>query len=167
MFKKFLLTSFLLLSSLITIYPSKKENTKFLEYCYSLEKIISRNTVEKNKNLSKNFRPLAKDIALFGIKKTKGTLANKIIDQYKNSKKSLIISFVPNRVYCLTGYWIEYLNPGTFTLLFYEKTKRSINKYKDAKQEVDEFIKDINSEYKSIRKEIMFGIIVELNNIHE
>jgi len=154
MFKKFLLTSFLLLISLITIYPSKKENNNFLDYCYSLEKIISRNTVEKNKNLSKNFRPLAKDIALFGTKKTKGNLANKIIDQYKNSKKSLIISFVPNRVYCLTGYWIEYVNPGTFTLLFYEKTKRSINKYKDSKQEFDEFIKDINSEYKSIRKEI-------------
>ena len=79
---------------------------------------------------------------------------NKIIDQYKNSKKSLIISFVPNRVYCLTGYWIEYVNPGTFTLLFYEKTKRSIDKYKDGKQEVDKFIRDINSEYKSIRKEI-------------
>ena len=71
MFKKFLLTSFLLLISLITIYPSKKENTKFFDYCYSLEKIISRNTVEKNNNLSKNFRPLAKDIALFGSKKTK------------------------------------------------------------------------------------------------
>jgi len=90
MFKKFLLTSFLLLSSLITIYPSKKENTNFLDYCYSLEKIISRNTVEKNKNLSRSFRPLAKDIALFGTKKTKGTLANKVIDQYKNSKKVFI-----------------------------------------------------------------------------
>ena len=71
MFKKFLLTSFLLLSSFITIYPSKKENTNVLDYCYSLEKIISRNTVEKNKNLSKNFRPLAKDIAVFGTKKLK------------------------------------------------------------------------------------------------
>ena len=91
MFKKFLLTSFLLLSTLITIYPSKKENTKFLDYCYSLEKIISRNTVEKNKNLSKNFRSLSKDIALFGTKKTKGTFANKIIDQYKNSKKLFIL----------------------------------------------------------------------------
>ena len=68
MFKKFLLTSFFLISSLITIYPSKKENTNFLDYCYSLEKIISRNTLEKNKNLSKNFRTLAKDIALFGTK---------------------------------------------------------------------------------------------------
>ena len=91
MFKKFLLTSFLLLISLITIYPSKKENNNFLDYCYSLEKIISRNTVEKNKNLSKNFRPLSKDIALFGTKKTKGTFANKIIDQYKNSKNYLLL----------------------------------------------------------------------------
>jgi len=84
MFKKFLFTSFLILSSLITIYPSKKENTNFLDYCYSLEKIISRNTVEKSKNLSKKFKPLAKDIILFGTNKTKGTFANKMIDQYKN-----------------------------------------------------------------------------------
>ena len=74
MFKKFLFTSFLILSSLITIYPSKKEDTNFLDYCYSLEKIISRNTLEKNKNLSKNFSPLAKDIALFGTKKIKSNL---------------------------------------------------------------------------------------------
>ena len=83
MFKKFILTSFLLFSSLITIYPSKKENTNFFDYCYSLEKIISRNTLEKSKNLSKNFKSLAKDINLFGTNKTKGTFANKIIDQYK------------------------------------------------------------------------------------
>ena len=154
MFKKLLLTFFLLVSSFITIYPSRKENTKLFDYCYPLEKILSRNAIIKSKNLSKKVKTYAKDITLMSTSKTKGALVNKIIDQYKNSKKSLIISFVPNRAYCLTGYWIEYVNPGTFTLLFYEKTKRSINKYKDAKQEVDEFIRDINSEYKSIRKEI-------------
>jgi len=154
MFKKFILTSFLLFSSLITIYPSKKENTNFLDYCYCLEKIISRNTVEKNKHLSKNFRPLAKDIALFGTKKTKGILANKIIDQYKNSKKLLIITFIPNQIFCLAGYWIEEVSPGKFESIFYEKTKQKINEYKNTKKEVDEFIKGINLEYKSIKKEI-------------
>ena len=154
MFKKFLLTPLLLLSSFITIYPSKKENTKFLDYCYSLEKIISRNTVEKSKNLSKNFKPLAKDITLFGTKKTKGTFANKIIDKYKNSKKFFIISFVPNQIYCLAGYWIEAVSPGKFESILYQKTKQKINEYKNTKKEVDEFIKGINSEYKSIKKEI-------------
>ena len=154
MSKNFLLTFFLLLSSLITIYPSKKENTNFLDYCYSLEKIISRNTIEKNKNLSKNFRPLAKDIALFGTKKTKGTLANKIIDQYKNSKKLFIITFVPNKIYCLAGYWIETVSPGKFESIFYQKTKQKINEYKNTKKELDKFIKGINLEYKSIKKEI-------------
>ena len=122
MFKKFFLTSFLILSSLITIYPSKKENTNFFDYCYSLEKIISRNKVEKSKNLSKNFKPLAKDITLFGTNKTKGTLVNKIIDQYKNSKKLFIITVVPNQIYCLAGYWIEELSPGKFESIFYSKT---------------------------------------------
>ena len=154
MFKKFLLTSFLLLTSFITIYPSKKENNNFLDYCYSLEKIISRNTVEKNKNLSKNFRPLAKDITLFGTNKTKGTFANKIIDQYKNSKNLFIITFIPNKIYCLAGYWIEEVSPGKFESILYQKTKRKINEYKNTKKEVDEFIKGINLEYKSIKKQI-------------
>ena len=154
MFKKFLLTSVLLLSSLIIIYPSKKENTNFFDYCYSLEKIISRNALEKSKNLSKNFKPLAKDITLFGIKKTKGNLANKMIDQYKNSKKLFIINFVPNQIYCLAGYWIEEVSPGKFESIFYEKTKQKINEYKNTKKEVDELIKGINLEYKSIKKEI-------------
>jgi len=154
MFKKFILTSFLLFSSLITIYPSKKENTNFFDYCYSLEKIISRNTLEKSKNLSKNFKSLAKDITLFGTNKTKGTLVNKIIDQYKNSKKLFIITVVPNQIYCLAGYWIEEASPGKFASIFYEKTKQKINEYKNTKKEVDKFIKEINLEYKSIKKEI-------------
>ena len=154
MFKKFLLTSVLLLSSLIIIYPSKKENTNFFNYCYSLEKIISRNTFEKSNNLSKNFKRLGKDITLFGINKTKGTFANKIIDQYKNSKKLFIINFIPNQIYCLVGYWIEELSPGKFESIFYKKTKQKINEYKNIKKEAEEFIKDINLEYKSIQKEI-------------
>ena len=154
MFKKFLLTSFLLFGSIITIYPSKKENTKFLDYCYSLEKIISRNAVEKSKNLSNNFKSLAKDITLFGINKTKGTFANKMINQYKNSKKLFIVTLVPNQIYCLVGYWIEVANPGKFESIFFEKTKQKINEYRNIKKDVDLFIKDINLEYKSIKKEI-------------
>ena len=154
MFKKIFLTYFLLLSSIISIYPAKKENTNFFDYCYSLEKIISRNTVEKSKNLSKNFKSLVKDMTLFGTNKTKGSLANKIINQYKNSKKIFIITFVPNQIYCLVGYWIEVGYPGKFESIFYNKSKQKINEYKNIKKEVDEFIKDINLEYKSIKKEI-------------
>jgi len=154
MFKKFLLTSFLLLSALITIYPSRKENTNFLDYCYSLEKIISRKTVEKNKNLLRNIKPLAKDIALFGTKKTKGTFANKIIDQHKNSKNLFVISFVPNKIYCLAGYWIEEVSPGKFESIFYQITKQKLNEYNSTKKEVDQFFKGINLKYKSIKKEI-------------
>ena len=154
MFKKLLFTFFLLFSSLITIYPSKKEDTNLFDYCYSFEKILSRNSIEKSKNLSKKFKPFAKDITLFGTNKTKGSLVNKIIDQYKTSKKLFIITFVPNQIYCLAGYWIEEVNPGTFKSIFYEKSQQKINEYKDIKKEVDEFIKDINSEYKSIKKEI-------------
>ena len=154
MFKKLLFTSFLLFCSLITIYPSKKENTNFFDYCYSLEKIISRNSLEKNKNLSKNFKPLAKDITEFGTNNTKGNFANKIIDQYKNSKKLFIVNFFPNQIYCLAGYWIEIAIPGKFESIIYKKSKQKLNEYKIIKKEVEEFINDINLEYKSLKKEI-------------
>ncbi len=154
MFKKLLLTFFLLFSSFIIIYPSKKENTNLIDYCYSLEKIIFRNSVEKSKNLSKKYKNFAKHITLFGANKTKGALVNKIIDEYKTSRKSFIVSFVPNKVYCFSGYWIEEVNPGTFKSVLYEKSKQKINQYKDIKKEVDEFIEDIDLEYKFIKKEI-------------
>ena len=154
MFKKLLLPSFLVFSSFITIYPSKKENTNLFDYCYCLEKILSRNSVEKSKNLSKNVQSFAKYITVFGTNKTKGALANKIIDQYKSSKKQFIITFLPNEFYCFAGYWIEELKPGTFTSIFFEKSKQKINEYKDIKKEIDKYIKDINSEYKSIKIEI-------------
>ena len=153
MFKKLLLT-FLLFSSFLTIYPSKKENTNFFNYCYSLEKVISRNLIEKSKILLKEVKPFAKNITLFGTNQTKGALAYKIIDNYKNSKKLFFINFVPNQIYCFAGYWIEEAKPGTFKSTFYEKGKQKINEYKDIKIEVDEFMIDINSEYKSIKKEI-------------
>ena len=154
MFKNLTLSFFLFIISFITIYPSKKENTILIDYCYSLEKLLSRNSLEKSKNVSKKYKNFAKDIILFSTNKTKGSLVNKIIDQYKNSKNSLIINIVPNKFYCLAGYWIEEVNPGTFQAIFYEKSKQKINQYKNIRREVDEFIKDINSEYESLQKEI-------------
>tara|TARA_B100000886_G_scaffold252287_1_gene178194 strand:+ start:416 stop:892 length:477 start_codon:yes stop_codon:yes gene_type:complete len=152
MFKNLTLTFFLFFSSLIAIYPSKKENTNLIDYCYSFEKIISRNAFEKNKNFSENYKNFVKEITIFGTNKTQGALVNKIINQYKNSKKSYIINFVPNQFYCLAGYWIEEISPGTLQSIFYKKSKERINKYKNTKKEVDEFINDINSEYKSIKR---------------
>ena len=154
MYKKLLFTFVLIFGSLITIYPSKKEDTNLFDYCYSFEKILSRNSIEKSKNLSKKFKPFAKDITLFGTNKTKGSLVNKIIDQYKTSKKLFLITLVPNQIYCLAGYWIEVVNPGTFKSILNEKTQQKINEYKDIKEGFDGFIIDINSEYKSIKKEI-------------
>ena len=154
MFKNLLLTFFLIFSSFIAIYPSKKENTNLIDYCYSFEKIISRNLLEKNKNVSQRYKNFANDITLFGSNKTKGALVNKIINQYKTSQKSYILNLIPNQFYCLAGYWIEEVRPGTLQSIFYEKSKQKINQYKNTKKEVDEFIKDINSEFNSIKKEI-------------
>ena len=143
MFKKLIFTFFLLFISLIAIYPSKKENTNLMDYCYSLEKILSRNSLKKSKKVSNKFKTFARDLTLFGTNKTKGALLNKIIDQYKTSKKFLFIKYVPNKFYCLTGYWIEHVNPGTFQTIFYEKSIQRINEYKDIKKELDEYIKNI------------------------
>ena len=151
MFKNLFLTFFLFFSSFITIYPSKKENTNFIDYCHSLEKILSRNSLEKNNNFSERYKTFSKDIIFFGTNKTKGVIVNKIIDQYKNSKKSFVINLLPNKLYCLAGYWIEEINPGTFQSIFYEKSKQRINQYNNIKKEFELFIKDINSEYQFIK----------------
>ena len=154
MFKKLLLTFFLFIGSFIIIYPSKKENNNLFNYCYALEKILSRNSLENTKNLSNKYKSFAKDISLFGTKQTKGSFANKIIDQYKNSKDLIIITLVPNKIYCLAGYWIEVTNPGLFQSIFYEKSKQKINEYKEIKKEVDNFVKEIYLDYESIKREI-------------
>ena len=144
MFKNLLLTFFLFFSSFVTIYPSKKENTNLIDYCYSFEKILARNSLEKSRNVSKKFKTFTEDITLFSTNKTRGELAKEIIDRYKTSKKSNLMSFLPNQFYCLAGYWIEKVKPGTFQSIFYEKSKQRINQYKNLKKEVDQFFKDIN-----------------------
>ena len=124
------------------------------DYCFSIEKLLARNSVEKSKNQSNKVKKVAKDISFFGTKYTKGNLANKIIDQYKNSKNLFIITFIPNRFFCLGGYYIEEINPGKIQSIFYEKSKKRINEYIDIKPETDEYIQDINLEFKTIKKEI-------------
>ena len=150
MLKNLLLTSFLLFTFVGILYPTEKENTKLFDYCYSLEKILSRNSIQKRKNVSLKRKSISKDIAKFGVSRTRGLLINKIIDQYKTSKNSQIIKFVPNELYCFAGYWTEKLIPGTFESIFYDKSKQLINEFKD---EVSEILNDINSEYKIIKKE--------------
>ena len=153
MFKKLLLTSFLLISMIGIYYPSKKENTKIFDYCYSLEKILSRNSIEKRKNISEKVKSLTRDMSRLGVNKTKGSLINKIINQYKTSKNSFILNVIPNKIYCLSGYWVEKVLPGTFESVIYDKGKKKIKEFREFKDEVDGLINNFNSEYKNIRKE--------------
>ena len=153
MFKKLFLTSFLLISMIGVYYPSKKENTRIFDYCYSLEKILSRNSIKKRKNISEKVKSLAKDISRFGVNKTRGSLMNKMINQYKTSKNSFILNIIPNKIYCFSGYWVENVMPGKFESVIYNKGKKKINEFREFKEEVDGLINNFNLEYKNIRKE--------------
>ena len=154
MFKKLLLTSFLLISMIGVYYPSKKENTRIFDYCYSLEKILSRNSIKNRKNLSKKVKSLSRDISRFGINKTRGSLINGMIIQYKTSKNSFILNIIPNKIYCFSGYWVEKVLPGTFESVIYDKGKKKIKEFREFREEVDGLIDNFNSEYKNIRKEL-------------
>ena len=153
MFKKLLLTSSLVFILIGIIYPTKKENIKVFDYCYSFEKIISRNLIQKRKNLSGKVNSISKDIIKFGVSNTNGSLINKMLYQYKTSKNSQIIKLIPNKFYCFAGYWIELVKPGTFESIFYSKSKKAINEFNDLKNDLDGLLKDINSEYELIKKE--------------
>ena len=153
MFKNLILSSFLLSALIGIIYPSKKENTKPFHYCYSLEKILLRNSIQKRKSVSLKVKSISKDIAKAGVSKTRGGLINKMIDQYKTTKNLQIIKLIPNNLYCFSGYWIEKVKPGTFESIFYAKIKKEMNEFIDLKDQVDGVLNEINSEYKFIKKE--------------
>ena len=153
MIKKLFLTSFLLISIIGVYYPSKRENTRIFDYCYSLEKILSRNSIKKRKNISEKVKSLTRDISRFGVNKTKGSLINKMITQYKTSKNSFILNVIPNKVYCFSGYWIEKVMPGKFESFIFYKSKKTINEFKELKEEVNGMINNFNSEYQNIKKE--------------
>ena len=153
MLKKLFLTSFLLFILIGVTYPSQNENTKLFAYCYSLEKILSRNSIQTKKNVSGKVKSISKDIAKFGVNKTRGALINMVIDQYKESRNTILISFFHNEFYCFGGYWIEKFKPGIFESIFFNRTNNKINEFKNFKNEVNELIHDINSEYNILKKE--------------
>ena len=154
MLKKLLITSFFSFSLISIFYPAKKENTKLFDFCYSLEKILSRNSIQKRKNVSLKIKSISGDIAEFGVSQTRGVFINKMIDQYKRKKNSLIIKNLPNNLYCYAGYWIENVKPGTLESILYAKTKNSINEFKDLKDEVEGVLDNINSEFEVIKNNL-------------
>tara|TARA_B100000212_G_scaffold199416_1_gene150426 strand:+ start:183 stop:617 length:435 start_codon:yes stop_codon:yes gene_type:complete len=135
-------------------YPSKDENTTLFDFCYSFEKILSRNFIQKRNNVSEKIKSFSRDISRVGVNKTRGALMNNIINQYKTSNDSFFVNVIPNKLYCLSGYWIEKVMPGTFESLIYEKSKKTINEFKDFKEEVDGLINNFNSGYQNIREEL-------------
>ena len=153
MLKKFFLSSLVFLGLFVLIFPTKRENTKLFDFCYSLEKIITKNSIEKRDNLSKNVTSISKDLIKYSVSKTRGRLINKIIDKYKNSRDIFVITVIPNQFYCFAGYWLEEIKPGTFEDIFYENSKQKINEFNGIKNEVDIFMKDMNTEYLKIKKE--------------
>ncbi len=158
MFNKLLVTSFFGICLLGSIYPTDKENTKFFDYCFSLEKILVRNSLENKKNISNEIKIISKALASVGIKNSRGDLTRKIIDQYKTSDESLLLSFVPTKIYCLLGYWIEKFRPGTFESIVYESSKEKVegfyNEYEIIlRNDVNDLINDFNQQYKTIQKE--------------
>ena len=153
MFKKLFFISFLLISTIGVYYPSNRENTGVFDYCYSLEKILSRNSIQKRKNISGKFKSLSRKISRFGVNKTRGSLINSMINQYKTSKNSLILNVIPNKLYCFSGYWVEKVMPGTFESVIYDVGKKKIIEFREFKEEVDGLIDNFNWEYKNIRKE--------------
>ncbi len=151
--KKLIFTIFLLFSLIGFSYPTKKEKVPPFNYCYSLEKLLFKNSLQIKKNIPNTLKSITSEISKLGLSKTKGALIKKVIDQYKSSKKVFIITIIPNKIYCLVGYWIEDIKPGTFETIIYKKSKSKINEFYDMKDNTNKILNDINSEYKIIKKE--------------
>ena len=161
MFNKLLVTAFFFIGLIGSIYPTEKENTKLFDYCFSLEKILIRNSLEKRKNVSSELKVITKALASIGMDNSRGDLTKKLIDQYKNSDKSVLISFVPTKFYCLSGYWIEKISPGIFESIVYESSKEKVedfyNEYelifKNDLNDVNNLMNDLNQKYEILKNE--------------
>ena len=167
MFKKLLVSSFVLLSLIGSIYPNERENTKLFDYCFSLEKILIRNSLENRKNVSGKILIISKALASLGINNSRGSLTKKIINQYKTSYESVLFSFMPTKIYCLSGYWIEKFKPGTFESIVYQSSKEKVEEFYDEyeiilRNDVNDLINDFNQQYKTIKKE--FNRLFDFSN---
>lgn len=153
MFKKIFLSSFIVLSLFGVIYPTRKEGTKIFDYCYSLEKSLSRNSLKRRVNVSKGVESITKDVINLGLSQTRGSLLINAIDQYKKSKNLFILNLIPNQLYCLVGYWTEEFKPGIFESIILQKGKQKLNELKDIEDELDLFLRDVESEYENFKKD--------------
>jgi len=158
MFNKLLVTSFSFIVLICSVYPTEKENTKLFDYCFSLEKILVRNSLENRENVSGEIKIISMALVSAGMDNSRGDLTKRVIDQYKSSDESVLFSFVPTKVYCLSGYWIDNFRPGTFESIVYESSKEKVNEFYDEygiilKNDVNDLMNDFNQQYKTIKKE--------------
>jgi len=156
--KKLLIPSVFVISLIGLIYPTEKESSNFTDYCFSLEKIVAKNTFERKKNINDTTKIIAKGLASFGIDNSRGDLTMKIIDTYKSESDNSIIKLIPTKIYCLGGYWIEKFQPGTFESIFYEAIEEVVEEtYTDLKEDIKDnlnnLIENLNKSYKSLQKE--------------
>ena len=156
--KKLLIPSIFVISLFGFIYPTEKENTKLTDYCFSLEKIVAKNTFESKKNIDGTTRMIAKGLASFGMENSGGDLTTNIIDTFKSESDDSLVKIIPTKIYCLGGYWIEKFQPGTFESIFYEAIEEAVEEtYSDLKEDIENnvnnLINDLNKGYKSLQKE--------------
>ena len=156
--KKLLIPSVFVISLFGLIYPTEKEKTNLTDYCFSLEKIVAKNTFESKKNIEGTTKMIAKGFASFGIENTRGNLTTNIFDTYKSESFNSILKLIPTKIYCLGGYWIEMFQPGTFESIFYEAIEEVVEEtYTDLKEDIKDnlnnLVDDFNKRYKSLQRE--------------
>ena len=156
--KKLLIPSLFFIIIVGLIYPTEKENTNLTDYCFSLEKIIAKNTFDSKNKLDGTTKMIAKGIASFGVENSRGNLTKNIIDTFKSESDNYFVKYVPTKIYCLGGYWVEKFQPGTFESIFYEEIEQVVDEsYKDLKEDIKDnlnnLINDFNKGYKYLKEE--------------
>ena len=156
--EKLLIPSVFVISLFGLIYPTEKENTNLTDYCFSLEKIVAKNTFDSTNKIDGTTKMIAKGVASFGVENSRGDLTTKIIDTFKSESEDSFVKLIPTKIYCLGGYWIEKFQPGTFESIFYEAIQQVVEEtYSDLKEDIEDnvnnLINDLNKGYKSLQKE--------------
>ena len=127
-------------------------------YFTKKRKIISKNTFESKNNIDGKTKIIARRIASIGVENSRGRLTTKIIDNYKSESDNFFVKFVPTKIYCLGGYWIEKFQPGRFESMFFEAIEEVVEETyqeirEDLENNINNLINDFNKGYKSLQEE--------------
>ena len=122
--KKLFIPTVFLISLFGLIYPTEKENTNLTDYCFSLEKIVAKNTFDSTNKIDGTTKMIAKGVASFGVENSRGDLTTKIIETFKSESEDSFVKLIPTKYIVLVDIGLKSFNLVHLNQYFMKQLKK-------------------------------------------